>query len=413
MSHFRPLRAVAAVVALVLVVSACSSEPPAVIVSGNDPATSAKDIVETLETQGFTIFASLIEQAGLTEELTQGDGDESITLFAPSDAAFADLGSEVSSVLVGEDDVYIVPLSDAVAEIDGPAEAEEQAVEESEDDEADVASTSGPEAAVPSTSASEVPGGAPTPPAEPLSDEATSGLLTAILEYHMVPGTFASADLADTTSLTSVEGSSLTIGSREEEPTTEDGEATTVITVDEADITAPDLIATNGVIHTVDQVLVPEDHVDELRQLIASIPVATDVLSTLRLTREHDQLVAAIEAAGLEADLAEAEAVTIFAPTDAAFDALTDEQRAVLEDPALLRELLLFHTVGRAVTEEDVLNRESVETLEGERVVIVKDGDTYTVQDVTIARQVPATNGVVYVIDQILVPESVQGPGGL
>ncbi len=403
MSHLRPLRIVAGLLALALAAAACTSEPPAVIVSGNDPATSAKDIAHTLDTEGFVIFSALLERAGLTEALTQGEGDDLLTVFAPSDAAFAEMGAGVEATLMGEEDVIVVPLSDAAAaaEVGSP---EDEAAEDGE-----AASTSGPESAVPSSSASQ----APTATVEPLTESETADLLTAILEYHVVEGKHLAADLEATSSLTSVEGSSLSIDTREEEATTDDGEPTTVLTVDEADVTAADLLATNGVIHTVDRVLVPADREEELRQLIASIPVATDAMNTLRVTGVHDQLVSAIESAGLEDDLADAEAVTVFAPTDAAFSKLTAAQRAALEDPAVLRELLRYHVVGRTITDADVLNSESIETLEGERVVITKSGDTYTVNDVPIVREIPATNGVVHVIDELLVPSSVQGPGGL
>lgn len=415
MRQLRPLRLVAALLALVVGVSACSSEPPAVIVSGSDPATSAKNIVETLETEGFTVFAALIERAGLTETLSGGDGDETYTVFAPPDSAFADLGAGVDTVLMGEEGVIVVPLSDAAAEITAPEQAEEQAEEQAVDDEADVAPQSGPEQAIPATSASEVSGDVDTGTInedEPSpSAEESAEVLTAIVEYHIVEGTELAADVASSSSLPTLEGTSLTVGSREEEPTTEGGEPTTVVTVDDADVVGADLRATNGVIHTIEGVLVPEDQRDALRELIDSIPVAADVMTTLRLTGDHGQLVAAIEAAGLEDAVADAEAITIFAPTDAAFEDVAAAE--ALSDPDVLREVLLYHAVGRRIIVDDIQNTESVATLQGERLTLTKDGDTYTVNDVVIDRQIPATNGAIHVIDEVLVPQSAQGPGGL
>jgi uncharacterized surface protein with fasciclin (FAS1) repeats len=413
MPQLRPSRVVALLVALVLVVSACSSEPPAVIVSGNDPATSDKDIIETLEANGYTVFAALLERAGLTEMLTDGEGDETFTVFAPPDSAFAELGAGVDTVLMGEENVIVVPLSDAAAAGQVDAQVEEQTEEEG-----DAVAESGPENAVPAietsqTATGEVATGTIDEGAASPGPEETTDLLTAILEYHIVEGTVLAADLADASTYSTVEGQSLTVGSREEEPTEEGGEPTTVLTLDDVDVSSADLLATNGVIHTIEGVLLPEDRVEEFRELVQSIPVATDVMSTLRLTREHDQLVAAIEAAGLEPALAQSEAITVFAPTDEAFDALSEAQRAAVQDPDVLREVLRFHAVGQSIGQDDVLNSETVQTLAGERVTITKDGDTYTVNDVVIDRQIPATNGFVHVIDQILVPESAQGPGGL
>src|SRR5690606_15310976 len=106
-------------------------------------------------------------------------------------------------------------------------------------------------------------------------------LLADILSYHVVEGTVLSEDLLSMDSVTSLEGSDLEVGSREEPATTDDGEPTEVPTIQGADISGVDLRATNGVVHTIDSLLIPEDRADAIATLVASIPVTTDVISTL------------------------------------------------------------------------------------------------------------------------------------
>lgn len=444
MSSLRPTRLVAALVALVLLLTACSSsEPPAVVVSGNNPATAAKDIATTLDAEGFTIFAALVEHAGMTDLFVQGDDDETLTVFAPSDAAFGELSEGVEAVLMGEEDVLVMPAegeeSPTVAESDESNTGSQTASTDEEDAEADAGSDdtadatgdvsteeqgegadddeaeSDGEAGSDAGSDDEASGAEAATPisAEPLSPDETAELLQAILEYHVAEGTHQASELLEESRLDTLEGTALTLSSREEPPASEDGEPTTILTVDGVDVSATDLIATNGVIHTVDEVLVPADHRADIERLIASIPVATDALSTLRGTGEHTQLVAALESAGLSGELTDASAVTVFAPTDAAFDSLTAAEQALLADPVILRHVLQFHVVeGRSVARADVLNREQVATAEGQRATIATSGSEQSVDEVPIEREIPATNGVVHVIGELLIPDSVRGPGG-
>src|SRR5690606_9201241 len=171
--------------------------------------------------------------------------------------------------------------------------------------------------------------------AAPLSPAEAAELLEAIIEYHVAEGTHRESELLTQSSLDTLEGTALTLSTREEPPASDDGEPTTVLTVDGVDVSASDLLATNGVIHTVDSVLVPADHAEDLERLVASIPVATDAFSTLQGTGEHTQLVAALEAAGLADEIGALASVTVFAPTDSAFDRLSPAEQALLDDPEI------------------------------------------------------------------------------
>ena len=122
-------------------------------------------------------------------------------------------------------------------------------------------------------------------------------------------------------------------------------------------------------------------------------------------------LVAAVEAAGLVETLSGEGPFTVFAPTDEAFaaalDALGLTAEELLADTELLTSVLTYHVVAGAVPAADVvtLDGESVATVNGAEVAISVDGDTVMVNEATVvAVDVAASNGVIHVIDSVLLP---------
>jgi len=121
-------------------------------------------------------------------------------------------------------------------------------------------------------------------------------------------------------------------------------------------------------------------------------------------------LVAAVTAADLAETLSSEGPFTVFAPTDDAFAALP----AGLVDALLLPEnkdalvaVLTYHVLAAEVPSSDVAPGD-VATVQGENITIAADGDTLTVNDATItAVDVEADNGVIHVIDSVLVPPSI------
>ena len=122
-------------------------------------------------------------------------------------------------------------------------------------------------------------------------------------------------------------------------------------------------------------------------------------------------LVAAVQAAGLVETLSGEGPFTVFAPTDDAFAAalealgLTAEE--LLADTDLLTAVLTYHVIPGAVMAETVvtLDGESVATVNGAEVMIGVDGDMVTVNDANVvAVDVAASNGVIHVIDAVLLP---------
>ena len=122
-------------------------------------------------------------------------------------------------------------------------------------------------------------------------------------------------------------------------------------------------------------------------------------------------LVAAVQAAGLVETLSGAGPFTVFAPTDDAFaaalDALGLTADELLADTETLTSILTYHVVAGEVPSSDVvtLDGQSVATVNGAEVTISVDGDTVMVNDATVtAVDVEASNGVIHVIDTVLVP---------
>jgi len=135
----------------------------------------------------------------------------------------------------------------------------------------------------------------------------------------------------------------------------------------------------------------------------------------------HTTLVAAVQAAGLVDTLSGPGPFTVFAPTDDAFDLITDESLAALLQPsakAQLTQILTCHVVG-AETFSDAIGgmiadgggTQAVETLGGCVLTAQMDGDAITLTDengrvatVTIA-DVDQSNGVIHVIDRVMLPQ--------
>ncbi len=144
------------------------------------------------------------------------------------------------------------------------------------------------------------------------------------------------------------------------------------------------------------------------------------VLDIAAGNEDFSTLAAAVEAAGLQDALSDPEAtLTVFAPTNEAFEAalaslgLTAEE--LLADTETLTAILTYHVLGDIVTSSDIAAAGTeeipVETLSGEELVVVV-GDDGTVgfvdQTATVTMaDIEASNGVIHVIDAVLLPPSM------
>ena len=136
-----------------------------------------------------------------------------------------------------------------------------------------------------------------------------------------------------------------------------------------------------------------------------------DIVETASGAGDFTTLVAAVEAAGLVETLQGDGPFTVFAPTDEAFTAALEELGLTVEellaDTETLTSILTYHVVEGEVPAADVvtLDGQSVATVNGAEVEIGVDGETVTVNDATVtATDIFATNGVIHVIDSVLLP---------
>ncbi len=122
---------------------------------------------------------------------------------------------------------------------------------------------------------------------------------------------------------------------------------------------------------------------------------------------EFDTLVAAVQAAGLVETLQGDGPFTVFAPTDEAFAALPEGTlESLLEDPEALAEILTYHVVPGKVLAEDVVGLTSATSVQGSDIAIeiVDGGVVLNGSANVVATDVEADNGVVHVIDAVILP---------
>ncbi|BAL98706.1 MULTISPECIES: fasciclin domain-containing protein [Caldilinea] len=318
------------------------------------------DVVETAVAAGnFTILVELIQAAELVDVL-KGEGP--FTVFAPTDEAFAAVPAEILTALAED-----------------------------------------PE------------------------------MLRSVLLYHVVPGRLVAALISDGKEVETAQGESVRFSFA-------DG----VKKVNEATIVARDIQASNGVIHAIDSVILPpsvaaalsdllpagaaeaaatpeptEEAAEETAVEAAATPEATpepveeaaeelaDIVDTAVAAGQFTTLAAALTEAGLVDALRGPGPFTVFAPTDDAFAALPQETLdAVLADPqGLLTQILLYHVVAGKVMAADLVDGQELATLQGAPLTISLSDEGAMVNDATIiATDIEASNGVIHVIDAVLVP---------
>jgi uncharacterized surface protein with fasciclin (FAS1) repeats len=132
-----------------------------------------------------------------------------------------------------------------------------------------------------------------------------------------------------------------------------------------------------------------------------------NIVSIAIRSEDHTTLVAAIKAADYVTSVAASGPLTVFAPTNAAFDALpegTVETLVKPENVAALRNILQYHVTTSALQLEWFKDGQTVSMANGKRTTMgVKDGKV-TINGANIISTIPAENGIVYVIDAVLLP---------
>lgn len=139
-----------------------------------------------------------------------------------------------------------------------------------------------------------------------------------------------------------------------------------------------------------------------------SAPAAQgDIIETATAAGSFTTLAKALEAAGLTETLKGKGPFTVFAPTDAAFAKLPKGTvEALLNDKAKLAAILTYHVVPGNVMAKDVAGMSSAKTVNGQELSIkVKEGKVKVDKATVTTADISASNGVIHVIDQVLMPK--------
>ena len=134
-----------------------------------------------------------------------------------------------------------------------------------------------------------------------------------------------------------------------------------------------------------------------------------DIVDTAAGAGTFGTLVAAVEAAGLVETLKGDGPFTVFAPTDEAFAALPEGTVEELLKPENLEQLtaiLTYHVVPGKVMSGDLSNGMEAATVEGSNVTIMTEGGVMVEEASVVTADIEASNGVIHVIDQVILPES-------
>jgi transforming growth factor-beta-induced protein len=269
----------------------------------------------------FSILVTALGEAGLVEAL-QGDGP--FTVFAPTDAAFAQLLADLN-----------ITAADLLGHPD----------------------------------------------------------LSKVLLYHVVSGKVMSTDLSDGMMPPTLNGNTIEIG-------TIGG-----VTVNQANVITADIEAANGVIHVIDSVIVPPDFMLEQPTMMEDKPDIVDIalsdpsFSMLVMLLQEAQLVGALQGDG---------PFTVFAPTNDAFvelvTALDITPEELMAQPGLA-DVLLYHVVSGKVMSTDLSDGLEAPTLNGDTIIFDLSSGVMADQANVTAADIEAANGVVHVIDSVLIPE--------
>ncbi len=245
--------------------------------------------------------------------------------------------------------------------------------------------------------------------------------LTSILTYHVIAGEVdaATAISLDGQTAETVNGAEISIN-------VVDGN----VVINDATVITPDVMASNGIIHVIDSVLLPPHDGDDMSEdAMSEDAMSGDAMSEDAMSDDMDDaelgtivdiaasiddfstLVAAVQAADLVETLSDEGPFTVFAPTNEAFanalaalDITADE---LLADTETLKAILTYHVVAGEVDAATAitLDGQTAATVNGADISIsVVDGSVMINDATVVTADVMADNGIIHVIDTVLLP---------
>ncbi len=211
--------------------------------------------------------------------------------------------------------------------------------------------------------------------------------LIALLTYHVVPGHVMAKDVQKMTAAKTLNGQCIDIAVNGR-----------MVKVDDAKVSKTDVACSNGIIHIIDTVMLPAEQ---------------NIVETAEQAGKFMTLLAAAEAAGLIETLSGDDAFTLFAPTDEAFADLPKGTVESLLEPKnknKLAAILKYHVVAGRVYSDDAMAAETAITLLGDELQFEVSGRRAKVNQVNLVKtNIDASNGVIHIIDKVLMPERKGG----
>jgi len=217
--------------------------------------------------------------------------------------------------------------------------------------------------------------------AESLLKPENRDILISILTYHVVPGELDAGEVLGSKTLTTLNGQRVDISKDD-------------ASIDGVSIVKTDIECSNGIIHVIDEVI---------------LPTSDSILDIASSAGSFNTLAAALEAADLVDALSGKGPFTVFAPTDEAFAALPEGTLETLlkpENKDKLRSILLYHVVEGRVYADQAIDAGEAATLQGGEVTIKKSWGNVKVNDAKVVTpDIEASNGVIHVIDRVILPQ--------
>lgn len=233
-------------------------------------------------------------------------------------------------------------------------------------------------------------------------------LLKAVLQYHVLSTRVGTSDIpvAINTSQQTLGGLPLYLSKVTSTSATSTSATSATVSINGARILQADVVASNGTIHAIDRVLLPP--------VFGNIVATIQSIPLLLPTASFKLLQAAVAKAGIGASLTATGPLTVFAPTDAAFRAVGIDSAAIARTPATtLTSILSYHVLNSRTYTPLITSGASLSTLQGGTITA---GGSTTALTVTgkgnggtastiVGPDITATNGVVHIIDRLLLPQ--------
>ncbi len=133
-----------------------------------------------------------------------------------------------------------------------------------------------------------------------------------------------------------------------------------------------------------------------------------NIVETAKDAGTFTTLIAAVDRAGLAQTLAGEGPFTVFAPSDDAFAKLPEGTvESLLAEPAKLAKVLTYHVVPGRVTAAQARGLTVAPTVNGEELAVSADGTVHVNGAQVVSADIEASNGLIHVIDQVLIPASI------